>query len=87
MNLEVRGEVFLPIEEFRRLNEERAERGEPLYANPRNTGAGTIRQLDPKVTAARTCRSGSIPSTAQRVWSSLRATGRPWSGWAAWDSG
>ena len=53
MNLEVRGEVFLPIEEFRRLNEERAERGEPLYANPRNTGAGTIRQLDPKVTAAR----------------------------------
>lgn len=52
-NLEVRGEVFLPIEEFRRLNEERAERGEPLYANPRNTGAGTIRQLDPKVTAAR----------------------------------
>lgn len=53
MNLEVRGEVFLPIEEFRRLNEERAERGDPLYANPRNTGAGTIRQLDPKVTAAR----------------------------------
>ena len=51
--LEVRGEVYLPIDEFRRLNEERAERGEPLYANPRNTGAGTIRQLDPKVTAAR----------------------------------
>ena len=53
LNLEVRGEVFLPIAEFRRLNEERAERGEALYANPRNTGAGTIRQLDPKVTAAR----------------------------------
>ena len=53
MNLEVRGEVFLPIKEFQRLNEERAERGEPLYANPRNTGAGSIRQLDPKVTAAR----------------------------------
>ena len=52
-HLEVRGEVFLPVEEFRRLNEERAERGEPLYANPRNTGAGSIRQLDPKVTAAR----------------------------------
>lgn len=51
--LEVRGEVFLPVHEFRRLNEERAERGDPLYANPRNTGAGTIRQLDPKVTAAR----------------------------------
>ena len=51
--LEVRGEVYLPIEEFQRLNREREERGEQLYANPRNTGAGTIRQLDPKVTAAR----------------------------------
>ena len=51
--LEVRGEVYLPIEEFRRLNKKREERGEQLYANPRNTGAGTIRQLDPKVTAAR----------------------------------
>ncbi len=52
-HLEVRGEVYLPIEEFRRLNEERAERGEQLYANPRNTGAGSVRNLDPKVTAAR----------------------------------
>lgn len=51
--LEVRGEVYLPIAEFQRLNEERAARGEQLYANPRNTGAGSIRQLDPKVTAAR----------------------------------
>ncbi len=51
--LEVRGEVYLPVEEFQRLNREREERGEQLYANPRNTGAGTIRQLDPKVTAAR----------------------------------
>ena len=51
--LEVRGEVYMPLESFRRLNEERAERGEPLYANPRNTGAGSIRQLDPNVTASR----------------------------------
>ena len=51
--LEARGEVYLPLAEFRRLNREREERGEPLYANPRNTGAGTIRQLDPKVTASR----------------------------------
>ena len=51
--LEVRGEVFLPVEEFRRLNREREERGEQLYANPRNTGAGAIRQLDPKITASR----------------------------------
>ncbi len=52
-HLEVRGEVYMPIDSFRRLNEERAQRGEPLYANPRNSGAGTIRQLDSKVTAAR----------------------------------
>ena len=51
--LEVRGEVYMPVESFRRLNEERAERGDPLFANPRNSGAGTIRQLDPKVTASR----------------------------------
>ncbi|HIL30354.1 MAG TPA: NAD-dependent DNA ligase LigA [Dehalococcoidia bacterium] len=51
--LEVRGEVYLPVPEFRRLNEEREEQGEPLYANPRNTGAGSVRQLDPKVTASR----------------------------------
>ena len=51
--LEVRGEVYFPIEDFQRLNREREERGEPLYANPRNTGAGSVRQLDPRVTAAR----------------------------------
>ena len=51
--LEARGEVYMPLDAFRRLNEERAELGEPLYANPRNTGAGSVRQLDPKVTASR----------------------------------
>ena len=51
--LEVRGEVYLPIEEFDRVNEERARQGEQLYANPRNTGAGSLRQLDPKITASR----------------------------------
>lgn len=51
--LEVRGEVYLPIPQFQRLNEERAANGEPLYMNPRNTGAGSVRQLDPKVTASR----------------------------------
>ena len=51
--LEVRGEVYMPVDSFSRLNDERAERGEPLFANPRNSGAGTIRQLDPKITAAR----------------------------------
>ena len=47
--LEARGEVYLPLDSFRRMNEERERNGEPLYANPRNTGAGTIRQLDPQV--------------------------------------
>ena len=47
--LEARGEVYLPLDSFRRMNEERERNGEPLYANPRNTGAGTIRQLDPDV--------------------------------------
>jgi DNA ligase (NAD+) len=51
--LEVRGEVYLPVDEFRRVNQEREVRGEPLYANPRNTGAGSVRQLDPRVTASR----------------------------------
>ena len=47
--VEARGEVYLPLPSFRRMNEERARNGETLYANPRNTGAGTIRQLDPEV--------------------------------------
>ena len=51
--LEARGEVYFPLEEFQRLNREREALGEPLYANPRNTGAGSVRQLDPKVTASR----------------------------------
>ncbi len=50
---EVRGEVFMPQAEFERLNAERAEAGEPLYMNARNTAAGSLRQLDPSVTASR----------------------------------
>ena len=51
--IEVRGEVYFPIEEFQRLNRQREESGEPLYANPRNTGAGSVRQLDSRITASR----------------------------------
>lgn len=50
---EVRGEVFMTRAGFERLNEERAERGEPLFANPRNSAAGAVRQLDPRITATR----------------------------------
>lgn len=51
--LVVRGEVFLPRKGFAELNQQRAEQGEPLFANPRNAAAGSLRQLDPKVTATR----------------------------------
>lgn len=51
--LVVRGEVFLPEQGFIDLNRQRAEQGEPLFANPRNAAAGSLRQLDPRVTAAR----------------------------------
>jgi DNA ligase (NAD+) len=50
---EVRGEVFMPKAEFARINAEREEAGLPTYANPRNSGAGSLRQQDPRVTAAR----------------------------------
>ncbi len=50
---EVRGEVYLSRTGFRKLNEERAEEGQPLFANPRNAAAGSVRQLDPRVTARR----------------------------------
>ena len=51
--LEVRGEVFLPKEAFERLNESMTEAGKPVFANPRNAAAGSLRQKDPRVTATR----------------------------------
>jgi len=51
--IEVRGEAYLPIAAFKALNERRAEAGEPTFANPRNSAAGSIRQLDPKLAAER----------------------------------
>ena len=71
--LEVRGEVYFPKSLFSRFNEERVARGEPAYANPRNTAAGSLRQLDPRATAERTldvfiyslghAESGAVPNT------------------------
>jgi DNA ligase (NAD+) len=51
--IDVRGEVFMPKKEFERINAEREEAGLALYANPRNSGAGSLRQKDPTVTASR----------------------------------
>lgn len=51
--LEVRGEIYMPKQEFLRLNQEKEEKGEKVFANPRNATAGSIRQLDPGITASR----------------------------------
>jgi len=51
--IEVRGEAFLPIEGFKRLNDQREKAGEPLFANPRNATSGSLKQLDSKITASR----------------------------------
>lgn len=51
--IEVRGEVFLPLKSFKRLNKDREAKGESVFANPRNAAAGSLRQLDPRITATR----------------------------------
>ncbi|HXU08260.1 MAG TPA: NAD-dependent DNA ligase LigA, partial [Blastocatellia bacterium] len=52
-DVEVRGEVFIPLDVFQKTNEEREEQGEPRFANPRNAAAGAIRQLDSRLVARR----------------------------------
>jgi DNA ligase (NAD+) len=51
--LEVRGEVYMPLKEFERTNREREAAGEELFQNPRNSTAGTLKQLDPRIVARR----------------------------------
>lgn len=86
-NLEARGEVYLPLDSFRRMNAEREQNGEPLYANPRNTGAGTIRQLDPEVARRRNMQiwtyslndagESPLPATHWDALAELQAGGFP----------
>ena len=65
--IEIRGEVYFPFDEFERLNEERVRAGDPVFANPRNSAAGSLRQLDPSVTAGRPLRffgyAYAVPAT------------------------
>ena len=54
--IEIRGEIYMPFDRFERMNEQRVQDGEPVFANPRNAAAGALRQLDPSVTAKRPLR-------------------------------
>jgi DNA ligase (NAD+) len=81
--IEVRGEVYLPKKNFERINKEQEDAGEPLYANPRNTAAGTMRNLDPALVAKRGLSSwmyqlvpAQFESHAQML-QDLRAWGLP----------
>jgi len=84
--LEVRGEVFLPVKAFERLNESLLEAGKQPFANPRNSAAGSLRQKDPKVTASRAlgmvchglgAREGFEPKAQSHSYEALKAWGLP----------
>ena len=86
--IEIRGEVYLTLAEFQRINKQREEAGEALYANPRNLAAGTIKQLDPREVAQRKLEivlyglgycepSTSLPTTQSGYHELVRAWGLP----------
>ncbi len=79
--VEVRGEVYLPIADFKALNERRAEAGEPTFANPRNSAAGSIRQLDPALAAERPLSVWCYGIGATERPRPCRPTARRSSGW------
>ena len=84
--LEVRGEVFFPVEAFEALNASLVAEGKPPYANPRNTAAGSLRQKDPRVTATRPlqlvvhgvgARRGFEPARQSEAYAALKSWGLP----------
>ncbi|KQY63700.1 NAD-dependent DNA ligase LigA [Nocardioides sp. Root140] len=84
--VEVRGEVFLPVEAFERLNDAMRDQGKPPFANPRNAAAGSLRQKNPKVTATRAlgmvchgigAREGFSPTAQSQAYDALKAWGLP----------
>src|SRR5512138_2480769 len=85
--LVVRGEAFMPVKEFEKLNLKRVEEGKPTYLNPRNTAAGSLRQLDPTLTASRALtllvyqivhsEGGKVPTSQWELLEYLKALGFP----------
>ncbi|ETK31827.1 DNA ligase [Microbispora sp. ATCC PTA-5024] len=85
--VEVRGEVFLPVEGFKKLNEQLMDEGKPPFANPRNSAAGSLRQKDPRITAQRPLRlivhgvgkweGAEPPKTQSEMYDRLRSFGLP----------